>query len=109
MAKQRRRAKNPALEYETYCIKIISAEFPYSFSVTRPKGFFPGPYWESAYAEIKGEFLFPRKHSGKSLNITLMGDRKFACYLNDLEKYQFLESVSVGNLIIRGEDRKSVV
>ncbi len=105
--KNANRSKRETIREVLYHIEILEWELPYSYSVNRYKELVDGPIWEHMSLRVKGKFLKPDKLAEKMLDLNLLGDRRLAEALRDLEKFnRQWEPNSVGTLTVRGESRE---
>lgn len=105
--KKANRSKRETIREVLYLIEILEWELPYSYSVNRHKELIDGPIWEHMSLRIKGKFLKPEKLAGKIIDFNLIGDRRLAEALGNMEKFnRQWEPNSVGTLTVRGESRE---
>lgn len=108
MGRQSTRGKKRTTSEITYFIEVIEWELPYSYSVNRHK-VVEGPIWEHVSLTIKGKFLKPVKLAEKTIDFNLIGDRRLAEALRDIEKFNpQWEPSFVGTLNVRGAYREYI-
>jgi len=95
-----------AREYTPYCIEIKEWTTPYSLYLNTDKKYWGGPYWEHLELKIRGDFIYPNKFVGKSVEVVFLGDRQKTQMLNDPDKYDDYKPLCLGSFTLRGERRE---
>jgi hypothetical protein len=95
--------RRPKEEYTTFIVEVTDWELPYSFSVNHESKHFPSPYSEHLHLHIKGVLREPKKHGGKEIDLTFIGERDIVPEINNRSSGN--KPNRVGTTIIRGENR----
>ena len=106
MLKTRGKKNKPGREYTAYCIEIKDWGTPYSLYLNTDKKFWGGPYWEHVELKIRGDFIYPDKFAGKSVEVFFLGDRQKTQMLNAPAKYDDYKPLCLGSFTLRGEKRE---
>lgn len=97
--KKKRREKQSEL---TYCLEVTNYDPSYMFSLATRPDVDPGPYWEHAEIEMKAIIIYPKNLEGKSLDVTILGDRDTVGAVANPETCNW-QPKSVGRLTLRGK------
>lgn len=106
--KKKKRITKKTFERETciYCIEILDWELPYFFAANYNKQLIEGPLWEHMDLKIDGKLIHPEKLADKSIEVTIIGNRKLVPVVEKPEDYRRFEPGSVATLTVRGEQRE---
>ena len=100
------RPKRPKEEYCTFVVEVIEWELPYLFSIHHDSKHYPSPYTEYLHLQVKGIIREPKKHGGKEIDLTFIGDRSIVPEINNLSSDS--KPNRVGTINIRGEYRRFI-
>lgn len=98
--------KRPKEKYTTFIVEVTDWELPYSLSINHDSKHFPSPYSEHLHLHVKGVFLEPKKHEGKEIDLTFIGDRSIVAEINNRSSVN--KPNRVGTVMIRGEYRQFI-
>lgn len=101
--KKRVLAKRAKEEYCTFIVEVINWELPYSFSINYDSKHFPSPYSEYLHLHVQGVLREPKKHGGKEIDLTFIGDRSIIPEINNTSSLN--KPTRVGTITMRGENR----
>jgi hypothetical protein len=104
--KQTRRkalTRKPKEEYTTFVVEVVDWELPYSFSINHDSKHYPSPYSEHLHLQVKGILREPKKHGGKEIELTFIGERDIIPEINNQSSAN--KPNRVGTIILRGENR----
>lgn len=93
-------------EFQSFLIDVVDWEVKYGFSLDTGKhSVTGGPYWEHVDLALTGTFALPEKLVGKTVSVSLLGDRRDDSVL-DAPDQSHREPLGVGGLTVRGERRE---
>jgi len=98
--------RRPKEEYTTFVVEVVDWELPYSFSINHDSKHYPSPYTEHLHLQIKGIFREPKKHDGKEIDLTFIGERDIIPEINDQSSAN--KPNRVGTINMRGEYRRFI-
>lgn len=101
--RKKKQIKKPKDEYTTFIVEVIDWELPYLFSLNHNDKHFPSPYSEYLHLHVKGVLREPKKHGGKEIDLTFIGDRSIVPEINNQSSIN--KPNRVGTIIMRGENR----
>ena len=100
---KKKHIKKPIEEYATFIVEVIDWELPYSFSLNHNDKHFPSPYSEYLHLHVNGILREPKKHGGKAIDLTFIGDRSIVPEINNRSSIN--KPNRVGTIIMRGDNR----
>lgn len=104
--KKKALTRRPKEEYTTFVVEVVDWELPYSFSLNHDDRHFPSPYSGHLHLEVQGVIREPKKHGGKEIELTFIGERSIAPKI--FNRSSDNKPNRVGTIIMRGEYRKFI-
>lgn len=95
--------RRPQEEYTTFIVEVEDWELPYSFSLNHDDRHFPSPYTEHLHLQVQGVIREPKKHGGKKIELTFIGERSIVPEINNRSSDN--KPNRVGTIIMRGDNR----
>lgn len=95
--------RRPKEEYTTFVVEVVDWELPYLFSLDHDDRHFPSTYSEHLHLEVQGVIREPKKHGGKEIELTFIGERSIVPEINNRSSDN--KPNRIGTISMRGENR----
>jgi len=102
------RGRPPKPKTENYFAEILSWEIDYSLSGAEKYDFVEEAFWESFRVSISGRLIAPAKLAGLSLDISVLGSRRYDEVMTNSRDYS-KKAKGVGSLKVWGQTREVYV